>query len=425
MSLSRHNHNKDTSQTLLGKRAMNQIKKSNKLEHVCYDIRGPVLQEAKRLEEEGNKVLKLNIGNPAPFGFEAPDEILVDVIRNLPSSQGYSDSKGLFSARKAIMQHYQARDMRDITVEDIYIGNGVSELIVQAMQALLNNGDEMLVPAPDYPLWTAAVSLSGGNAVHYMCDEQQGWFPDLDDIRSKITKNTRGIVIINPNNPTGAVYSKDILLEIVEIARQHDLIIFADEIYDKILYDDAQHHSIAAMAPDLLTVTFNGLSKTYRVAGFRQGWMVLNGPKKHAKSYIEGLNMLASMRLCANVPMQHAIQTALGGYQSISEFILPGGRLYEQRNRAWELINQIPGVSCVKPMGALYMFPKIDLNRYSIKDDQKMILDLLLQEKVLLVQGTAFNWPYPDHFRIVTLPREDDLDMAIQKFGRFIVGYHQ
>lgn len=404
---------------------MNQIKKSNKLEHVCYDIRGPVLQEAKRLEEEGNKVLKLNIGNPAPFGFEAPDEILVDVIRNLPSSQGYSDSKGLFSARKAIMQHYQARDMRDITVEDIYIGNGVSELIVQAMQALLNNGDEMLVPAPDYPLWTAAVSLSGGNAVHYMCDEQQGWFPDLDDIRSKITKNTRGIVIINPNNPTGAVYSKDILMEIVEIARQHNLIIFADEIYDKILYDDAEHHSIATMAPDLLTVTFNGLSKTYRVAGFRQGWMVLNGPKKHAKSYIEGLNMLASMRLCANVPMQHAIQTALGGYQSISEFILPGGRLYEQRNRAWELINQIPGVSCVKPMGALYMFPKIDLNRYSIKDDQKMILDLLLQEKVLLVQGTAFNWPYPDHFRIVTLPREDDLDMAIQKFGRFIVGYHQ
>ena len=323
------------------------------------------------------------------------------------------------------MQHYQARDMRDVTVEDIYIGNGVSELIVQAMQALLNNGDEMLVPAPDYPLWTAAVSLSGGNAVHYMCDEQQGWFPDLDDIRSKITKNTRGIVIINPNNPTGAVYSKDILMEIVEIARQHDLIIFADEIYDKILYDDAEHYSIAAMAPDLLTVTFNGLSKTYRVAGFRQGWMVLNGPKKHAKSYIEGLNMLASMRLCANVPMQHAIQTALGGYQSISEFILPGGRLYEQRNRAWELINQIPGVSCVKPMGALYMFPKIDLNRYSIKDDQKMILDLLLQEKVLLVQGTAFNWPYPDHFRIVTLPREDDLDMAIQKFGRFIVGYHQ
>lgn len=404
---------------------MNTIMKSNKLDNVCYDIRGPVLKEAKRLEEEGNKVLKLNIGNPAPFGFEAPDEILVDVLRNLPSSQGYCDSKGLYSARKAIVQHYQARDIHDMTVEDVYIGNGVSELIVQAMQALLNNGDEMLVPAPDYPLWTAAVSLSGGNAVHYMCDEQQGWMPDIDDIRKKISPRTRGIVIINPNNPTGAVYSKELLMEIVEIARQHSLIIFADEIYDKILYDDAQHHSIAALAPDLLTVTFNGLSKTYRVAGFRQGWMVLNGPKKQAKSYIEGLEMLASMRLCANVPMQHAIQTALGGYQSISEFIQPGGRLYEQRNRAWELINQIPGVSCVKPQGALYMFPKIDIKRFNIHDDQKMILDLLLQEKVLLVQGTAFNWPHPDHFRIVTLPYADDLEMAITKFGRFLNGYKQ
>ncbi|MTC35939.1 aminotransferase class I/II-fold pyridoxal phosphate-dependent enzyme [Providencia alcalifaciens] len=405
---------------------MNNILKSNKLDNVCYDIRGPVLKEAKRLEEEGNKVLKLNIGNPAPFGFEAPDEILVDVLRNLPSSQGYCDSKGLYSARKAIVQHYQARDIHDMTVEDVYIGNGVSELIVQAMQALLNNGDEMLVPAPDYPLWTAAVSLSGGNAVHYMCDEQQGWMPDLDDIRKKISPRTRGIVIINPNNPTGAVYSKELLMEIVEIARQHSLIIFADEIYDKILYDDAQHHSIAALAPDLLTVTFNGLSKTYRVAGFRQGWMAINGPKKHAKGYIEGLEMLASMRLCANVPMQHAIQTALGGgYQSISEFIQPGGRLYEQRNRAWELINQIPGVSCVKPQGALYMFPKIDIKRFNIHDDQKMILDLLLQEKVLLVQGTAFNWPEPDHFRIVTLPYADDLEMAINKFGRFLENYRQ
>ncbi|MEX9948960.1 pyridoxal phosphate-dependent aminotransferase [Providencia alcalifaciens] len=404
---------------------MNTIMKSNKLDNVCYDIRGPVLKEAKRLEEEGNKVLKLNIGNPAPFGFEAPDEILVDVLRNLPSSQGYCDSKGLYSARKAIVQHYQARDIHDMTVEDVYIGNGVSELIVQAMQALLNNGDEMLVPAPDYPLWTAAVSLSGGNAVHYMCDEQQGWMPDIDDIRKKISPRARGIVIINPNNPTGAVYSKELLMEIVEIARQHSLIIFADEIYDKILYDDAQHHSIAALAPDLLTVTFNGLSKTYRVAGFRQGWMVLNGPKKQAKSYIEGLEMLASMRLCANVPMQHAIQTALGGYQSISEFIQPGGRLYEQRNRAWELINQIPGVSCVKPQGALYMFPKIDIKRFNIHDDQKMILDLLLQEKVLLVQGTAFNWPHPDHFRIVTLPYADDLEMAINKFGRFLENYRQ
>ncbi|KLU15649.1 MULTISPECIES: pyridoxal phosphate-dependent aminotransferase [Xenorhabdus] len=404
---------------------MFSINKSSKLDNVCYDIRGNTLKEAKRLEEEGNKVLKLNIGNPAPFGFEAPDEILVDVIRNLPTAQGYSDSKGLYSARKAIMQHYQARNMLDVTVEDIFIGNGVSELIVQSMQALLNTGDEMLVPAPDYPLWTAAVSLSSGNAVHYLCDEQQGWFPDLDDIRRKITPRTRGIVIINPNNPTGAVYSKELLLEIVEIARQHNLIIFSDEIYDKILYDDAQHHPIAALAPDLFTVTFNGLSKTYRVAGFRQGWMILNGPKKQARDYIEGLEMLASMRLCANVPMQHAIQTALGGYQSISEFIFPGGRLYEQRNRAWELINQIPGISCVKPMGALYMFPKIDSKRFNIYDDQKMVLDLLLQEKVLLVQGTAFNWPDPDHFRIVTLPHVADLQIAIEKFARFIGNYRQ
>lgn len=404
---------------------MHTLNKSTKLDNVCYDIRGPVLKEAKRLEEEGNKILKLNIGNPAPFGFEAPDEILVDVIRNLPTAQGYSDSKGLYSARKAIMQHYQKRNMMDATVEDIYIGNGVSELIVMAMQALLNNGDEILVPAPDYPLWTAAVSLSGGSAVHYMCDEEAGWFPDLDDIKRKITPRTKGIVIINPNNPTGAVYSKELLLEVVEIARQHNLVIFADEIYDKILYDHAVHHSIAALAPDLLTVTFNGLSKTYRVAGFRQGWMVLHGPKKHAKSYIEGLEMLASMRLCANVPMQHAIQTAIGGYQSINEFIHPGGRLYEQRNRAWELINEIPGISCVKPMGALYMFPKLDQKKFNIRNDQKMVLDLLLQEKVLLVQGTGFNWPHPDHFRIVTLPRVDELEMAIGKLGRFFSKYHQ
>nr|WP_278992288.1 pyridoxal phosphate-dependent aminotransferase [Plesiomonas shigelloides] len=404
---------------------MHTLNKSTKLDNVCYDIRGPVLKEAKRLEEEGNKILKLNIGNPAPFGFEAPDEILVDVIRNLPTAQGYSDSKGLYSARKAIMQHYQKRNMMDATVEDIYIGNGVSELIVMAMQALLNNGDEILVPAPDYPLWTAAVSLSGGSAVHYMCDEEAGWFPDLDDIKRKITPRTKGIVIINPNNPTGAVYSKELLLEVVEMARQHNLVIFADEIYDKILYDHAVHHSIAALAPDLLTVTFNGLSKTYRVAGFRQGWMVLHGPKKHAKSYIEGLEMLASMRLCANVPMQHAIQTAIGGYQSINEFIHPGGRLYEQRNRAWELINEIPGISCVKPMGALYMFPKLDQKKFNIRNDQKMVLDLLLQEKVLLVQGTGFNWPHPDHFRIVTLPRVDELEMAIGKLGRFFSTYHQ
>ncbi|MGL4860824.1 MAG: pyridoxal phosphate-dependent aminotransferase [Enterobacteriaceae bacterium] len=404
---------------------MSLIEKSKKLDNVCYDIRGPVMKEAKRLEEEGHKVLKLNIGNPAPFGFEAPEEILVDVLRNLHTAQGYCDSKGLYSARKAIMQHYQARDLNDVTIEDIYIGNGVSELIVQSMQALLNNGDEMLIPAPDYPLWTAAVALSGGKAVHYLCDEEADWFPSLDDIRSKISPRTKGIVIINPNNPTGAVYSKELLQEIVEIARQHQLIIFADEIYDKILYDDAEHHSIASMAPDLLTVTFNGLSKTYRVAGFRQGWMVLNGPKKAAKSYIEGLEMLASMRLCANVPMQHAIQTALGGYQSITEFIRPGGRLYEQRLHAWRLLNEIPGVSCTKPKGAIYLFPRIDTKRFNIHDDQKMVLDLLLQEKVLLVQGTGFNWPRPDHLRIVTLPRVDELDIAINRLSHFLQEYRQ
>ncbi len=401
------------------------IEKSRKLDNVSYDIRGAILKEAKRLEEEGHRVLKLNLGNPAPFGFDAPDEILVDVIRNLPTAQGYCDSKGLYSARKAIMQYYQAQNIHDLTLEDIYIGNGVSELIVQSMQALLNMGDEMLVPAPDYPLWTAAVSLSGGKAVHYLCDESANWFPDLDDIRSKITPRTRGIVIINPNNPTGAVYSKELLLELIEIARRHNLIIFADEIYDKILYDDARHYSIAALAPDLFTITFNGLSKTYRVAGFRQGWMVLNGPKKNARGYIEGLEILSSMRLCANVPMQHAIQTALGGYQSINEFILPGGRLYKQREKAWELINQIPGVSCVKPGGAIYIFPRIDAKRFNLHDDQKMVMDLLLQEKVLLVHGSAFNWPYPDHVRIVILPQVDDLEIAVKKFGRFLETYHQ
>ncbi|WP_339056449.1 pyridoxal phosphate-dependent aminotransferase [Candidatus Regiella endosymbiont of Tuberolachnus salignus] len=404
---------------------MSQIEKSNKLDNVCYDIRGAVLKEAKRLEEEGHKVLKLNIGNPAPFGFEAPDEILVDVIRNLPTAQGYCDSKGLYSARKAIMQHYQARGICDLTVEDIYIGNGVSELILQSMQALLNTGDEMLIPAPDYPLWTAAVSLSGGKAVHYRCDEAANWFPDIEDIKRNITPRTRGIVIINPNNPTGAVYSEAILKEIVTLAREHNLIIFADEIYDKILYDDAKHYSIAALAPDLLTVTFSGLSKTYRVAGFRQGWMVLNGPKKNAESYIEGLDILASMRLCANVPMQHAIQTALGGYQSINEFIQPGGRLYEQRNLAWELLTQIPGVSCVKPMGALYMFPRIDRKGFNVHNDEKMVLDLLLQQKVLLVQGRAFNWPHPDHVRIVILPCVDELKGAIAKLGQFLENYKQ
>ena len=404
---------------------MERFPKSDKLEHVCYDIRGPVHKEALRLEEEGHKILKLNIGNPAPFGFEAPDEILVDVLRNLPSAQGYCDSKGLYSARKAIVQYYQSKNIRSVTVNDVYIGNGVSELITMAMQALLNDGDEVLIPMPDYPLWTAAATLAGGKAVHYLCDEQADWFPDVEDIKSKVTSRTKAIVIINPNNPTGAVYSKELLLDIVDVARQNNLIIFADEIYDKILYDGAVHHHIAALAPDLLTVTLNGLSKAYRVAGFRQGWMILNGPKKHAKGYIEGLDMLASMRLCANVPMQHAIQTALGGYQSINEFILPGGRLLEQRNKAYELLNQIPGISCTKPMGALYMFPKIDIKKFNMYDDEKMVFDLLAQEKVLLVHGRGFNWHSPDHFRIVTLPYVHQIEEALGKFARFLSHYHQ
>ncbi|KJF99896.1 pyridoxal phosphate-dependent aminotransferase [Photobacterium leiognathi] len=404
---------------------MQKFGMSSKLNNVCYDIRGPVLKHAKRMEEEGQKILKLNIGNPAPFGFDAPDEILVDVIRNLPTSQGYCDSKGIYSARKAIVQHYQKRGLRDLDVEDVYIGNGVSELIVMAMQALLNHKDEILVPSPDYPLWTAAVSLSGGTPVHYTCDEQADWYPDLDDIKQKITPNTRGIVLINPNNPTGAVYSRDFLLEVVEIARQHDLIIFADEIYDKILYDGAQHTSIAPLADDVVCVTFNGLSKSYRVCGFRAGWMVISGPRHRAKGYIEGLEMLSSMRLCANVPMQHAIQTALGGYQSINELILPGGRLLEQRNKAYDLLTQIPGVSCVKPKGALYLFPKLDQKKFNIQDDQKMAMDFLLQEKVLVVHGTGFNWKQPDHFRIVTLPHVDDLELAMGRLERFLHSYRQ
>ena len=404
---------------------MNYFPKSDKLEHVCYDIRGPVHQEALRLEEEGNKILKLNIGNTAPFGFEAPDEIMVDIIRNMATSQGYCDSKGLYSARKAVVQYYQSKGIHGSTVNDVYIGNGASELITMSMQALLNNDDEVLVPMPDYPLWTAAVTLSGGKAVHYLCDEASDWFPSIEDIKSKITSRTKGIVIINPNNPTGAVYSKDLLEQIADIAREHGLIIFADEIYDKILYDGAVHHHIAAIAPDLLTVTFNGLSKAYRICGFRQGWMILNGPKDKAQGYIEGLNMLASMRLCANVPMQHAIQTALGGYQSINELIVPGGRLYEQRQRAYDLLNQIPGISCIKPKGALYMFPKIDIEKFGIYDDEKLVLDLLRQEKVLLVHGRGFNWHSPDHFRLVFLPHISTLEDALGKFSRFLANYKQ
>ncbi len=404
---------------------MNPIKKSEKLNGVCYDIRGPVLEHAYRLEEEGHRILKLNIGNPAPFGFAAPDEIIQDVIYNLANAEGYTASKGLFAARKAVMHECQRLQIPGVDIEDIFLGNGASELIVMAMQALLNNGDEVLVPAPDYPLWTAAVNLAGGKARHYLCDEQSDWFPDLADIESKITDRTRGIVVINPNNPTGAVYSQELLESIVEIARKHNLIIFADEIYSKILYDDAEFIPMGRLAQDVLCVSFNGLSKAYRLAGFRSGWMVISGPKHRARSYIEGLEMLASMRLCANVPAMYAVQTALGGYQSINELIIPGGRLRDQRDAAMRIIEQIPGVSCVKPKGALYLFPKIDLNRYSIKDDQQMVLDFLIQEKVLLVQGTAFNWPDRDHFRVVFLPREDDLTKALTRFGDFLSRYSQ
>lgn len=401
------------------------IRKSNKLINVCYDIRGPVLQEAKRLEEEGNRILKLNIGNPAPWGFEAPEEIVQDVIRNLPASQGYCDSKGLFAARKAIMQECQRKQIENVTVEDIYIGNGVSELIVMSMQGLLNDTDELLIPAPDYPLWTAAVSLAGGNPVHYLCDEASGWIPNIEDMRSKITESTRGIVVINPNNPTGAVYPKEILQQIMDLAREHDLIVFADEIYDKIIYDETVHISLASLANDVLCLTFNGLSKTYRAAGFRSGWLIVSGPKHRARDYIEGLDMLSNMRLCANVPSQHAIQTALGGYQSINELIVPEGRLYEQRNLAWQMLNDIPGVSCVKPEGALYLFPKLDPEVYLIKNDEKMAFDLLQQQKVLVVQGSGFNMPDTQHFRIVFLPRIDELEDAISRIATFLKTYTQ
>lgn len=399
-----------------------EIVKSAKLKNVCYDIRGPVLKAANAMEEQGHRIIKLNIGNPAPFGFEAPQEILADVISNLPNAVGYCDSKGLFAARKAIVQYYQQKNLF-VDVGDIYIGNGVSELIVMAMQALLNNDDEMLIPAPDYPLWTAAVTLAGGTPVHYLCDENDGWYPDLADIEAKITPKTRGIVVINPNNPTGAVYPKHILEGIVALARRHSLIIFADEIYDKILYDQAVHTSIATLCDDLLCITFNGLSKSYRVAGFRSGWLMVSGNKKIAKDYIEGLDMLASMRLCANVQAQYAIQTALGGYQSINDLIRPSGRLYEQREVAWKMLNDIPGVSCTKPEGALYLFPRLDPAMYPIKDDQAFILELLQAERVLLVQGTGFNWPHTDHFRVVFLPHIDELKEAINRLARFLAQY--
>ena len=401
------------------------IRKSNKLEDVCYDIRGPILTTANQLEAEGHQILKLNIGNPAPWGFSAPEEILKDVVRNIPNSQGYCDSKGLFAARKAVMQYCQQINIRDVDVEDIYIGNGVSELVVMSMQALVNDGDEILVPSPDFPLWSAAVNLCGGKPVHYLCDEDDEWQPDLADIRSKITPNTRGIVVINPNNPTGAVYSPQMQQALVDIAREHDLVVFADEIYDKILFDDEEYIPLASYADDLLFLTFSGLSKSYRVAGFRTGWMIVSGARARATDFIEGLNILASMRLCSNVPTQHAIQTALGGHQSIFELTKPGGRLYEQRNVAWELLNSIDGISCVKPKGALYLFPKIDTEKFNISDDEQFVLDLLQAEKVLMVQGTGFNWPKPDHFRVVFLPHEEQLQEAMDRLRRFLDSYRQ
>jgi len=401
------------------------IRKSAKLADVCYDIRGPVLARARQMEEEGHRILKLNIGNLASFGFDAPDEMRHDVIVNLSNASGYTDSKGLFAARKAIMHYAQQKRIAGVELDDIIIGNGVSELIVMAMQGLLDDGDEVLVPAPDYPLWTAAVRLAGGMPQHYLCDEGNGWLPDVADIRAKITPRTRAIVIINPNNPTGALYPDDLLRELVEIARRHQLIVYADEIYDKTLYDGATHTSIASLADDLLFVTFNGLSKNYRACGYRTGWMVVSGEKRHAEDYIEGLNILASMRLCANVPGQYAVQTALGGYQSINDLVVPSGRLCRQRDLAWELINRIPGVSCVKPKAALYLFPRLDANMYPIKDDQDFVLQLLEAEKVLVVQGSGFNWPRPDHFRLVFLPNSDDLAEAIARLARFLDGYRR
>ncbi len=396
------------------------IRKSTKLDNVCYDIRGPVLDKARAMEEEGQKIIKLNIGNLAVFGLEPPDEIVQDMIRNLPQAAGYTDSKGLFAPRKSIVHYTQEKNIAGVSVDDVYLGNGASELITMSMNALLNQGDEILVPAPDYPLWTASVSLSGGTPVHYMCDEQAEWAPDIEDIASKITPATKGIVIINPNNPTGALYSNDVLLAVIELARKHGLIIFADEIYDKTLFDGNQHTSIASLAEDVLFVTFNGLSKNYRSCGYRAGWMVVSGAKHGARDYIEGLNMLASMRLCANTPGQLAIQTALGGYQSIQDLVAPTGRLCRQRDLAYQMLSEVPGVSVVKPKAALYMFPRLDPEMYPITDDQQFAYDLLAQEKVLVVQGTGFNYPTPDHFRLVFLPNTDDLTEAVGRIAHYL-----
>jgi alanine-synthesizing transaminase len=401
------------------------VSKSAKLANVGYDIRGPVLDRAREMEEEGQKILKLNIGNLAVFGLDPPDEIVQDMIRNLATSAGYTDSKGLFAPRKSIVHYTQQKRIAGVSVDDVYLGNGASELITMSLNALLDDGDEVLVPAPDYPLWTASVSLSGGNPVHYLCDEQSDWFPDLDDIRRKVTPRTKAIVVINPNNPTGALYPPELLQEIVEIAREHQLIVMADEIYDKTLYDGNTHTSIASLADDVLFVTFNGLSKNYRSCGYRAGWMILSGEKRHARDYIEGLDMLSSMRLCSNTPGQLAIQTALGGYQSIDDLVAPTGRLCRQRNVAHEMLTQIPGVTCVKPKAALYMFPRLDPQMYPITNDQDFAYELLAEEKLLIVQGTGFNWPTPDHFRVVFLPNVDDLTEAITRIERFLGGYRR
>ncbi|NDZ12132.1 aminotransferase [Variovorax sp. WS11] len=402
---------------------MKPLKKSAKLANVLYDIRGPIMDAAKQMEEEGQKIIKLNIGNLAPFGFDAPEEVQQDMIRNLPASSGYSDSKGIFAARKAVMHETQKQGIAGVTLDDIYLGNGASELIAMAANALLNDGDELLLPAPDYPLWTAVASLSGGKPVHYLCDEENGWMPSLADIRSKITPRTKGIVVINPNNPTGALYSDDLLKGIVAIAREHNLVILADEVYDKVLYDGVRHTALASLSKDVLTLTFNSLSKSYRSCGYRAGWMIVSGDKKMAQDYIEGLNMLSNMRLCPNVPGQWAIQTALGGYQSINDLVGPGGRLRHQRDLAYELITAIPGVTCVKPSAALYMFPRLDPKVYPIEDDRQFFLEVLKETRVMLVQGTGFNWSTPDHFRIVFLPHEEDLREAIQRIADFLERY--
>lgn len=404
---------------------MRTFSKSSKLDHVLYDVRGPVVDEAARMEENGLKILKLNIGNPAAFDFRAPDEVITDMRDNIAASQGYSDSRGIFAARKAIMQYSQLKGFPKVGMKDIYTGNGASELIQLSMHALLNAGDEILIPAPDYPLWTACATLAGGKAVHYICDEESDWYPDLEDIEAKITDKTKAIVIINPNNPTGALYPKDLLLRIADIARRHELMVFSDEIYDRLVMDGEKHYSIAALAPDLFCVTFSGLSKSHMVCGFRVGWMILSGNKAAAQDYIDGVNMLSNMRLCSNVPGQSIIQTALGGYQSVNEYIVPGGRIYEQRELIYEAINAVPGVTAVKPKAAFYMFPKLDMEKFHITDDSRFALDFLKSKKVLIVPGSGFNWPKPDHFRIVYLPRQTVLQEAADKLRDFLETYHQ